>query len=545
MNLQTIFYQPQCSQPKQLLAQQMPYVTPLYTELPQSTTSSENPANHFNWSMYQQPQQSVSPPGSQDDPYSCNFIGQLAGSYEIDSPTGCDYVSLIVPEVSENAQPYAIVRRVCDDGEALPDQFIYEEKLRFTMCTADGNVVAMMPKGINMKHFIKWEKKDGSEVIWRRTGEVLFSLVSVGALSSCSRRNSISSVYSTASSAIYSNSVDTQDIKNAHHLIRPELRYLCTMQPVFDPRNPSTLIEANPLNSAYTTEEMYQLEREKNNPGRRLSMPGLPWTEKLYQDQNNLKTPEPEFKNDQVLSPNGLSSTAKEDELLEQMKAYCSMNPSLLERVITWGNSKPQSEQINQQDAEDISAGRLWVTASTTLPSIESEEKHQEAVDDIKGAYQKVSDGVWQQPLPETGEPGLQHRLRKDSFGRWMIEERIEGENDEVFWNICAKELSDHRWVDMKNDRSGMKVNKVQMFTILDRMAQDKTVVESTDVQKNYVDFLFKSCNQKKLNRKLKKRNLKHNIANLRVKLDKQYALSFAVKVANTADVIAQELAAR
>jgi len=58
------------------------------------------------------------------------------------------------------------------------------------------------------------------------------------------------------------------------------------------------------------------------------------------------------------------------------------------------------------------------------------------------------------------------------------------------------------------------------------------------------VDFLFKSCNQKKLISKLKKRNLKHNIANLKVKLDKQYALSFGVKVAYMADVIAQELGA-
>jgi len=543
MNQQTILCQPQCSELQQLLTQQMPYVMPIYAEPPQCTTSPDNPANHFNWSMSQQSQQSVSPPGSQDDPYSCNFVGQLAGNWEIDSPSGCDHVSLIMPEISEIEQPYAIVRRVCDDGEALPDQFIYEEKLRFTMRTADGKVIAMMPKGINMKHFVKWEKKDGSEVIWRRTGDLVFSLVPVGALSSCSRRNSISSVYSTASSSIYCNSMNTQDI-NVHHLVRPELRYQCNMEPVFEPRNASTLIEATPWNSVHTTEEMYQLEIEKNNPGSRSSIPGLPWTEKQYQDQNNLKTPDREVKNPQVLlSPNRLNSTAKEDELLEQIKAYCKMNPSLLDKIISWGNSKPQSEQMNQQDAKDISAGRLWVTAITTLPLIESEEKHQEAVDDIIGAYEEVSEGVWQQPLPQTGEPGVQHRLQKDSSGRWMIEERIEGENDEVFWNICVKELSDHRWVDMKNDRRGIKINKVQMVTILDRMTQNKLVVESTDVLKTYMDFLFKSCNQKKLNRKLKKRNLKHNIANLKLKLDKQYALSFAVKVANTADAIAQELA--
>jgi len=52
---------------------------------------------------------------------------------------------------------------------------------------------------------------------------------------------------------------------------------------------------------------------------------------------------------------------------------------------------------------------------------------------------------------------------------------------------------------------------------------------------------LFTSCNQEKLT-KLKGRNLKHHIANLKVKLEKRYALSFGVRVANTAETIAQEL---
>jgi len=545
MSQQKTLYQPHSSQPQQLLTQQMSRITPPYTELPQPTSSPENPANHFIWSMFQQSQQSVSPPQIQDDPYRCNFIGQLAGRYEIDSPSGCDYVSLIVPSVFETEQPYAIVRRVCNDGEALPDQFIYEGKARFTLCATDGKVVAVMPKGINMKHFVKWEKQDGSEVTWRRTGGVVFSLVSVEALSSCSRRNSISSVYSTASSAVFSNSMDAHDVENVQRLIRPELQHLYNKQGVFAPRKTSTLSQANTLNSLYTTEEMSQVEENKQYSSRTYSMPEVLWTEKLHQDQKNLRTHERQLKKHQVLHTDGLSSTAKEEKLFEQIKAHCIMNPSLLKRVISWGNSKSQSARMTKQDAGAISAGRLWLTASTTLPSHESDEKLQDAVDDIKGAYQKVRDGVWQQPLPQTGEPGLQHRLRQDSFGCWIIEERIQREDDEECWNICAKELLDNRWVDLKNDGTEIKVKKVQMVTILERMMHDKPAVESADTQKNYVDFLFKSCNQKKLNSKLKKRNLKHNIANLKVKLDKQYALSFAVKVANTADIIAQELATR
>jgi len=257
-----------------------------------------------------------------------------------------------------------------------------------------------------------------------------------------------------------------------------------------------------------------------------------------------LKTQAIEVKSDRVQPTNGLSSPAQEEKLFEQIKAHCIMNPSLLKRVLCWGNSKSQSEQMTLYDDVAISVGRLWVTASTNLPSNESDGILQEAVNDIKGAYQKVSVGVWQQPLPQAGEPGLQHRLRKDSLGCWVIEERIEMEDNEESWNICVKELSDHRWVDMKNDLREIKVKKVQMDTILERMMKDKITVGSADALKTYVDFLFKSCNQKKLNSKLKKRNLKHNIANLKVKLDKQHALSFAVKVADTADAIAQELGA-
>ena len=55
------------------------------------------------------------------------------------------------------------------------------------------------------------------------------------------------------------------------------------------------------------------------------------------------------------------------------------------------------------------------------------------------------------------------------------------------------------------------------------------------------LEFLFQDCNQKKLNTKLKKRNLKHNIQNLKVKLEKQHCLSFAVRVVNVADAIAKE----
>merc|ERR1719233_1369158 len=240
-----------------------------------------------------------------------------------------------------------------------------------------------------------------------------------------------------------------------------------------------------------------------------------------------------------------IASKLCEEKLFAQIKTECLRCPSLLKKLISWASANRSSQPITPEFNENISVGRLWVTAKPGLPGNELEEKLQDALDDIKGAYQAVvgETGMWQQPIPQAGEPGLQHRLLRDCQGFWMIQERIaeEGESDEK-WVTCARELSDERWVDLKNDHSEIEVRRVQMVTILERMMEEQTAVESADVQKSYVEFLFKTCNQKKLNTKLKKRNLKHNIANLKVKLDKQYALSFAVKVATTAEALVQEL---
>jgi hypothetical protein len=83
--------------------------------------------------------------------YNCNFVGQLQGTWEIDTGAGQDQVKIIVPTVRAEEEQYAIVRRVCDDGDALPDQFIYDEPTRFTLCTVNGNVEAFLRKGSNMR----------------------------------------------------------------------------------------------------------------------------------------------------------------------------------------------------------------------------------------------------------------------------------------------------------------------------------------------------------------------------------------------------------
>jgi len=133
-------------------------------------------------------------------------------------------------------------------------------------------------------------------------------------------------------------------------------------------------------------------------------------------------------------------------------------------------------------------------------------------------------------------EPGVQHRLMKGQRGRWKIESH---DVDTGKWILCAEQLSDGRWVDIKNNREVIRVQLIPMSEILQKMGEE-FAPENQEVEK-CIEFLFTNCNQKKLNSKLKGRNLKHNISNLKVKLEKQYALSFAVQVATTADTIAKD----
>jgi len=225
--------------------------------------------------------------------------------------------------------------------------------------------------------------------------------------------------------------------------------------------------------------------------------------------------------------------------LFELIKAHCVGNLSLLKKVVNWGMRNATRRRVTREDANNLSEGRLWVTANAVnvAQGGEVEECLQESLDEIKGAYREVRQGVYKQPEPQVSEPGIQHRLLKGQRGYWKIEGH---EVDTGRWILCAQQLPDGRWVDMKNNGKVIRVQIVPMIKILERLGEG-LVTGNQEVEKS-MEFLFTSCNQKKLNSKLKGRNLKHNIANLKVKLEKQYALSFAVQVANTADAIAQDL---
>jgi len=232
-------------------------------------------------------------------------------------------------------------------------------------------------------------------------------------------------------------------------------------------------------------------------------------------------------------------SDQREEAMFELIKAHCVGNSSLLKRMVHWAMRSRSMRRVSPADVSSMSEGRLWVTAHPVGYEDDAElpERLQESLEDIKGAYREVRTGVYKQPEPQLNEPGIQHRVMKGRGGLWKIEGH---EVDTGRWYLCADEQPDGSWVDYKNNKEVIRVQLIPMKEILEKLGEEYAS-ENQELEKS-IEFLFTNCNQKKLNSKLKGRNLKHNISNLKVKLEKQYALRFAVTVATTADAIAQDL---
>jgi len=357
--------------------------------------------------------------------------------------------------------------------------------------------VAVMRKGTNMKYSVTWEDTDDvSLIVWKRKDDVTFTLVPAESLAS-SRRNSISSV-GTASTGVSKSMCSSVIGADGIPLrIRPELlQKKCTPLPV----------QFNPAScESYISKESSQ--HILNNTG---------------SSRNSVQTDEQN----------------KEEALFEMIKAHCERNPGMLKKLVKWGMSNTQYRRVSQENIKNLSEGRFWVTAHplNKLKNEEVAERLKESLEDLKGAYQQVEPGVYKQPKPQSNEPGVQHRLLKDSNGRWRIEEHSEENRS---WLVCAKEVSETRWIDIKNETE-IRVRLVPMIKIMQKI--DEEFVESDEKVEKSMEFLFTACNQKKLNCKLTGRSLKHNIANCKIKLQKQHSLSFAVQVSKTADTIAQEM---
>jgi len=100
-----------------------------------------------------------------------NSVWQLHGNFKI---ANSDLNVAITHEKTElEGRACNVVHRLRDDGETLPDQFLYEEDKQFTLCSTDGCFKATILKGSNVKDCVTWVTKDGgNKVIWERsTGE--------------------------------------------------------------------------------------------------------------------------------------------------------------------------------------------------------------------------------------------------------------------------------------------------------------------------------------------------------------------------------------
>jgi len=417
------------------------------------------------------------------DPYSCNFLAQLEGSYIAETPEA----HKIQVELIDGAHRYAVVRRTSKAGEPIAEQQINEDDTRFTLCSLDGFILAVMAKGRDMKHSVSWYANDGSQFKWRRTGDVSFKLVAI--TPGQSRRNSITSNFSGISQMSYSSMTDVRMQIRPEIPIRPEL-------------NPRTAASQGQPHSVAAE------EFTSTSPDSTIS------------DCASASRPELRL---------------SDDELFEQFQKLCAKCPSVVQKIVHWGISRTPNRRVGEREISDLAHGRLWVRATVVRQGRGNIDKWQEAVNEFKGAYQEVEQGIYMQPPSQPNEPGKQHRLRKSNVGFWMIEE-LNVEDDK--WYVCVQELPYGHWVDLKDNRRRYNIRLVPMLSILNRMRGEWADLE--EMEKS-IEFLFNSCNQKKLNTKLKARNLKHNISNLRLKLEKQYALSFAVRVAELADSIALE----
>jgi len=377
---------------------------------------------------------------------SCNFLGQLKGFWD----DGLNGGKLQILITGNGDKQHGIVRRVCSAGE---DSFIYDENSRFTLCSKDDDVEAVMLKRVNSVQSLRWWTNAGEPMVWRRLPKAMDDLT----LSRVSREFS------------------EQELSGDGVCSRPEV----------------------PLSDEGSTNDLINHSISKETSSKNST------TEKKMSD----------------------------NEVFDIFRTHCE-DTLILKEVLDWGITRRPNLKVGEKEIRELASGRLWVNVRLHWSSPKYTAKLSGVLDDLKGAYQEVTAGVYYQPAPKPNEPGVQHRLR-NIHAHWVIEAF---DVERGIWRARSKELSNGKW------RSGCtlySIHVVQMVDILNRMKDEWS--EYDEMQKR-IEFLFNTCNQKKLNTKLKPRSLKHHIVNLRMKLEKQYALSFAVRVARVADYIALDL---
>lgn len=411
------------------------------------------------------------------DLFSCHLLGQLKGHYQ---RNGCHGEHLEIKLVSEKDSEYAVVRRHCSHTKEVFNLHIFDDTSRFTLCSLGGQVLAVMPKGMSMKHSIIWFTNKGLKMEWYRTGEVNFKLSSVES-ASC-RSNSIATE-STKDSPM-STSMDQSNIPSTD---------VCMSLPLELLKSDKHSGEA--LN--YRNESSCILETQGRNTS--------------YQ----------------------LNENVTEDALFGVFQCQCRQYKSLLEKVLNWGISLTPYRPVSEKEILEVTHGRIWLSIRLIIPNAEEEEKYGKVINDLKGAYQETKTGVYFQVSDHT-ECTVQHRLKKSSLGLFMIEENSL-ESD--VWRACVKEHPYGNWVDLKNNGMMYKVQLVPMLSILNEMKKEWSDI---DEMERYFDFLFKSSDLK--NAELKQEDLDETISNLNSKLENEYKLSFAARIASIANSIALDM---
>jgi len=436
---------------------------------------SRNWSNGYSWQALE-----IKSPVSPKSPKLLNSLKQLHGNFKIASANL--KVKVSDEKTEKEGKVCNLVHRVRDDGETLPDQLLWEEDKQFNLCSTDGCFNATILKGSNVQKCVTWVTKDsGNKVIWERSKDQICQ----------------SSPLSTATPHKYTPGSET-------------------------PVSCSLSFKSNSAGSPELSRcHFNDINRELNTQFARL---------------NHFDSNHQHFNSSRKYCRSSADATKisqQDHALFELIKAQCNSNAWLKEKVVEWGISHgSKSSRITKENAKKLSHGRLWITIRSTQSEEEGDESFDSTLDDLKGAYQQCEPGVWKQPAPQGSEKGAQHRLLRSSVGLWVIEKyNFEGKA----WSVRAREEPDGRWMDLKNNRM-IHVTLVPLLNVLEKLREGGTAFH--DVEK-HLDFLFNSCNQRKLNGKLRTRNLNHNIANLKAKLEKQYALSFSVIVARTADSIA------
>jgi len=109
-----------------------------------------------------------------------------------------------------------------------------------------------------------------------------------------------------------------------------------------------------------------------------------------------------------------------DEDLLHLLQVHCK-DPVVLQQVLHWAVSRVPNRNVANKEIGELGNGRFWVSARLSGRAIEDGRKWQGVIDDLSGAYQELSPGLYLQTAPKVNEPGIQHRLRKSS-GYWVIE---------------------------------------------------------------------------------------------------------------------------